>query len=205
MKKPNRKAEFIIMVGTNGTGKSTIMKKFLPMNERNLIIPANGLDEAWLEIPKLECKPVFIGKKIDHYEIPGLNSFRGTRQVVIYDEKMFDAICHPENGYMNGGLFMDDFKNYIPTKGTLPANVNRLFSDRRHKMLDIFAATHSYQKINADMFDFEPTILQFKTTRPLTDYLSDKIMNFEELKVVFDRVNEKSEKNAHYFEIFETA
>lgn len=195
-----RTAKFVVFIGTNGTGKSTIMKKFLNFNRRNLIIPANSYDKAWDNIPELKVVWIEAQKK---YIIPEINTFQGTKKIIIYDPKIFKAVTDQYNGFKNGGLFMDDFKNYIPSKGSLPPDVNRLFSDRRHKMIDIFCATHSFQKINADLFDFSPTIFCFNTTRPLADYLVQKVGNFEGLKTVYDRVKLKAKQNPHYFEIFD--
>jgi hypothetical protein len=212
-----RMAEFLIFIGTNGTGKSFNQKKFLPVNNRNLIIPANGRDKAWHGFTKLtpkfrfETDPNDPKQKRQHkvWYIPGINSFKGVRvldvDVLETDEdclSVFRAVCHRQTGFIKGGLFVDDFKNYIFTKGTLPRYVRNLFNDRRHREVDIFMASHSMQDINGDMLQFNPKIVIFNTTLPPNDTVMGKIANSAQLMETYERVRHKATKNQYYYEIF---
>ena len=58
-----RLAKFYILVGTNGTGKSTVMKKFLSVNERNLVIPPNRFDQTWDDVPEIKISQINAFKK----------------------------------------------------------------------------------------------------------------------------------------------
>lgn len=198
--KNERIGAFLILVGTNGTGKSHLQKSLLKYNKRNFIIPANRYDENWDSVPEIRVKetPLRYGKTA--YRIPDINKFAGNRKLTIDDDEIFKEICDQDRGFVNGGLFLDDFKNYIPATGRLPRHVNRLFSDRRMKMLDIFGAVHSFQKINPDFFDFDPTLIIFQTTRPINEDLRSKIGNYEQLEEIVNRVNIRSKtpgKNFH--------
>jgi predicted ATPase len=188
-----RKAVFNILFGTNGTGKTTILKRFLVANERNLILPANRLDEAWAtdangnKIPEINTmallKKVTRGQEDDFdyfFKAKGaeaiksqkaffkelareIGTFKGNRKIVSRHRRIFEAIIHPDRGFYNGGLYIDDFKNMIPSNN-LTDSVTSLFGDRRHRMLDIFMAAHSPTDMPPKLLDFQPNIFLFKTT-----------------------------------------
>jgi hypothetical protein len=197
----SRTAQFFLLIGTNGTGKTTQLKKFLAINSRNLIIAPNRFDSAWDKITHMEPTPEDLGRNKIKFNYPDINNFTGERKTVIEHPNQVSGITHPVLGFRNGGLFLDDFKNYIPSRGTLPPDIIRLFSDRRHKMIDIFAATHSWGNVNPDFMTYDPVIIQFRTTRPITKEVANKVENFEKLKASFDRVNRKAQTNPYYFEI----
>lgn len=207
----HRTAAFIILSGTNGTGKSTLLLKFITHNERNLIIPANLFDDAWNKFKKIKPKHKFVldprdpnkKRKVMKWYIPNLNSFKGSAVLDVRGmEEMgedpriiFEYICLK---YRKGGLFIDDFKNYIRASGILPNYVTRIFRDRRHKMVDIFMASHSMSDINGEFLQFEPIFVVFKITRPLTKAVKDRISNYAEL----DRIIEKAKKEYNKGNIF---
>lgn len=207
-----RTAQFVLFIGTNGTGKSTQMKKFLSTNERNLIVPANKIDHAWDKVKELKAKEVELklpGKQapqqINVY--PYLNKFKGTRKVFCYDNNDVHSILdiydkYPERSFVKGGIFLDDFKNYIATRGPLPTVVRKIFSDRRHRELDIFMAAHSWQYVNPELFSFQPICVVFKVTQPITNDLKSKVSNIAELEAIQKDVNEKAKTNPYYYRIF---
>lgn len=213
-----RKAKIYIGVGTNGTGKTTTLKTFLKANSRNLILPANKLDKAWNDYPTLQIKSRFVldpkdykqKRKILDLHVPKLNTFKGNQTIHIEPrerkgdewDRLFEFVVGNVKGFKDGGLFIDDFKNYIKGSGLLPNGLRRLFGDRRHRMLDIFMASHSLQDINAELLQFEPTIILFKTTRPPNKSVQDKIQNYDQLLETFERVNKRAKKNPYYCEKF---
>ncbi len=207
--------EIIILSGTNGTGKSTVMKKLLEINSRNIVIPANPYDKAWSSFPKLKPKHRFVLDKKDpkqkrqimDWYIPNLNTFKGTKVLDVTEMEAMDEdpriifkyLCHKFN---NGGFFVDDYKNYIHSAGTLPNYVTRIFRDRRHRMLDIFMASHSLSDVNGEFIQFNPKLLIFKVTRTLTQSVKDKFENHKELDQVIARVKKKARTNPYYHELF---
>jgi len=213
-----REAQFYILVGTNGTGKSTVLRKFLAANKRNLIIPANHYDPAWSKDDKIVPTSRFITdpndfkqlRKIRDWNIPRLQTFAGNKVLetsVLMEDKdsqnCFAKVCDPKTGFKNGGLFIDDYKNWIYSKGTLPRIVRQTFGDRRHRMIDIFMATHSFQDVNADLLQFNPRIVVFRTTLPPNETVAKKMQNFSKLQEIIERVNRIAEtKNKHYCEVF---
>jgi hypothetical protein len=222
----SRKASFDILFGTNGTGKTTVLKKLIAVNERNLVIPANRLDTAWLDFPEIKTRDIL--KKVTKGEEDDLDyffkskkdkdillqreflrllskelqTFRGTRRINIDHPRIFDLVINLEKGFLNGGLFIDDFKNHIRSNN-LSGNVVSLFGDRRHRMLDIFMAAHSPTDMPPKLLDFEPNIYLFRTTsnfdRADEKYHGEVMNKLEEAQA---RVNNIAKtKNPYYFEI----
>jgi predicted ATPase len=226
-----RKAAFDILFGTNGTGKTTVMKKLLAINSRNLILPANRLDKAWNEYPEINVQKILIevtkGKEDDFeyfFKARGeeamllqrrfkerlskeLQTFKGNKKIFAPHREIFNVIIHPEKGFVNGGLFIDDFKNHIP-KNNLPANVQSLFGDRRHKMLDIFMAAHSPTDMPPKLLDFQPTIYLFFTTsnfeRAENKYQEEIMKRLQDAQVRVNKIaHPKTGINPYHFEIIE--
>lgn len=203
-----RKAVFYAFVGSNGTGKSTTMKRMMELNARNLVVPSNRLDSAWSDYPEL-VPEVYLeddawnpGKKRRAFRAAEMASFQGARVLHIDDPAQLHAITDERHGMKNGGLFLDDFRNYIPSKGMLPPHVSKVFTGRRHRMLDIFMACHAFQDLNMQLMQFEPELYVFRTTLPPNEAVEGKVAKWEELLEVVERVNRKAQTNPYYFERF---
>lgn len=208
MRKQGQNPPFVILIGTNGTGKSTRMKELLKAQNRNLIIPANYDDsqKTWGFIDKVlvpQYKWVLEdrgpGKKKANkkrWYIPELNTFKGNAKIHLdaHDDldptEIFRIILHHKNGFKNGGLFMDDCKNYIISKGSLPHWIRSIFVGRRHKNLSLYAAGHGYDDINHDMVSFNPIVLMHYVTKNPTDTWYDRLNDgdAERFKKTFEKV-----------------
>ena len=189
-----REATLKIRIGTNGTGKSTWMKKYLPVNGRNIVIPSSPDDTAWHDLPELTWTVIqredpFSKKMVPHVHFPEMATFTGTRVVQHKgDLRIFNGIIDPTHGFKNGGLFMDDFKMYVYSKGTITKEANALFIGRRHRMLDILMACHSANDISADFIRFNPELIVGYTTLPANDNTLAKMPNGEAYKATEQRV-----------------
>lgn len=216
----SRKAAFIIAVGTNGTGKSTeLAKRALPINKRNLVLPASVVDHAWSGIPELTWStgyasdpdnprkqvPVAVFPPAQNGK-PGqteLQTFTGNR--VVHQRGSSNAwrtIVNEERGFSNGGLIVDDFRLAIPSKGMLPGYVTNMFVQRRHRMLDIFCACHSFQDINSQMLSWQPLLMIFQTTLAPNDNVLSNVQRPDALLATVARVNERARTNRHHYEFF---
>lgn len=203
-----RQAAFKIWIGTNGTRKTTDMMKYLSINERNLAVPSGRDDKAWHGIPELEWEvrempDPFTKKLVPTVVFPEINTFTGTRVVhVDGDQRIFNGIIHQTRGIKNAGLFLDDFRMYIYSKGSITTAANQLFIGRRHRMLDIFMACHSGQDVSADLIRFNPELIVGYTTSPPNDTTLSKVPNGQRFIEVSRRVNEinlKRPENERYY------
>lgn len=215
-----RQPFFKIFIGTNGVGKSFTAKKYTAINKRNLILPANKLDPAWhgfkeLKVDRrkvLDPNDIKEQRQVWQYYAKEMQSFKGTRVLHIdqYDKEKqeFKDLITPVNSYVSGLLLIDDFKNYLATKGTIPSYMRRIFNDRRHRKLDIILASHSLGDINADFIQFNPEITLFKCITPPNKTTLERMANPQKLLDTWKRVNEKNKqleaqgKPPRYYETF---
>lgn len=219
MRSRSENPPFVIFVGTNGTGKSTKMAQFLASQNRNLVIPANQDDskERWGHITQV-LKPEYKWvkkeirpgkhKPVKKWFIPMLNTFRGNAKIHLEHNELehielFQQILDFNSGYKNGGLFCDDFKNYIIAQGKLPGWVSNVFRNRRHKNISIYMAAHHFSHVNAEMLDFGPAIGICKTRRTPNKSFLEKMDNQDEFMEVYRRVQERSNDDPYYCEKFE--
>ena len=204
----NRKAFLYLFVGTNGTGKTTRAKDLLAVNERNLIVPSNKLDSAWQQYPELKVKvehepdPMNPGRQRRVVYCPEMATFTGTRVLHIADPAMLHAITDERHGFRNGLLFIDDFRNRMPHKGDLPSHVLELLTGRRHRMVDIALAMHSFQDMNLQLMQFQPELFIFRTTLPPNDAVEGKVADWQGLVATANRVNTRATTDRFYFEHF---
>jgi hypothetical protein len=202
----DRQPYFKIFIGTNGVGKSFQAKKHTEIRLRNLILPANKLDPAWHGIKELKFERKVIidpddvkGKRqIFKHHASQMETFKGTRVLHVnqYDKhkKEFIDLVSREDSYTKGLLLIDDFKNYMSTKGTIPSYMRRIFNDRRHRKIDIILASHSLGDINGDFIQFNPEIRLFKCATPPSKSVLEKMANPQSLIDIWKHVNAENKK-----------
>jgi hypothetical protein len=217
---------FWVFIGTNGTGKTTMIKRLITGRKRVLIVPPNKFDPAWDHVQEIKITPL-IKKATNDTEDDAenffsrndketraqqnyfrtllsfeLNHYVGVRKIYCPHPEVFKSIIHGEKGFINGTLVIDDFKNNIQGSN-LTGSVRSLLSDRRHKMLDIFAATHGCNDVPPTMLNFGVKIWLFKTTGNF-DRASENFLDYDKINATQKRVNDKAKTNPYYFEIIET-
>lgn len=193
-----RQAAFRIFIGTNGTGKTTVMKKYLGVNTRNVVVPSSRDDKAWHGIPELtwevrQMPDPFSGKTVPTVIFPEIGTFTGTRVVYVEGNnyaRILSGLLDPTHGLKRAGLFLDDFPMYIISKGTITHEAKQLFIGRRHRELDIFMGCHSGQDISADLLKFGPDLVVGYTTSPPNDTTLSKVPNGQRFLETSQRVNE---------------
>jgi len=179
-----RNAQQLIIVGTNGTGKSTFAKKLIDkkvsVGGRALII-TNHLNE-WQEV-----------EMIDIQKTKEVHNFTGIRRSVIRPEQFKFLLS-----FHSGLLLFDDARRFLTSN--ISSEIDSLQISRRQKMLDIVVVAHSFNKIPPGFFAYATHYIMFKTVetaRKRSSYLFD----IEEVLKVETSVNKKAQTNPHYFEI----
>lgn len=218
MKEPSKpNPPYVILVGSNGTGKSTKMRQLMKGQPRNLILPSNMADskKTWGDITTiLEPKVDWVqgiappGKKRPWkkvYTYPGIESFKGTVKIHLDDvpdddpdvseAELFRSVL---TSFKNGGLFMDDCKNYIKSNSQLPSYLSKIFRNRRHVNLAIYMAMHHYADVNGELLNFSPTLAMCNTGRLPNDAFMNKVMDKEGFIKAFNHVQAKAKKNQYY-------
>ena len=174
----------IIVVGTNGTGKSTFAKKLIDTKinsgGRALII-TNHLNE-WTDV-----------EEINITKTKEIHSFTGIRRTIIRPEQ-FPLLMN----FHSGLLLLDDSRRFLTAN--IGASIDELQISRRQKMLDIVVVAHSFNKIPPGFFAYATHYVIFKTietAKKRSAYLFDidTVLEHE------SRVNKKAQTNPHYKEI----
>ena len=95
--KTDRQVLFFIIVGTNGTGKTTLTKKLID-NRKTLVVDPDGLE--WSMVPT-----------IDISEITQLKEGKKAR-IIAPDYKDIVELVN----YTNGNLVLDDCRYYVRSR-----------------------------------------------------------------------------------------
>jgi hypothetical protein len=104
-------------------------------------------------------------------------------------QPIFDAVIHPVDGYRNGRLVLDDFRNYVFSNGQLRGEVATFFRNRRHKMLDLYLACHTPEDISRQILALNPKLIIGYTTTMPTDTSLAKVPNGQKLLDTIREVN----------------
>jgi len=179
-----RKTQQILIVGTNGTGKSTVVgrliDKKLEAGGRALIV-SNHQNE-WTDTEQIDLS--------DKKEI---RNFTGTRRTHLLP-KQLPLLLNIHNCI----IVFDDARNFISAK--TDDALNNLQISRRQKMIDIVVVAHSFSQMPISFFTFATHYILFKTVvsaKNRKNYVADidKVLDVEQ------RVNSRAVTEPHYFEI----
>ena len=178
---------FAILIGTNGTGKSTVLRQIMEKSRVNgnrvLVIPSNLSEPSFKDIPQIHVKD--------------LNTFSGAKKIMCYNTAEFAYIA---KRLRNCTLISDDFRNYIEQSQMHP-DVRRLFVDRRHNNIDIYMAAHGPAQIPPAFYDWLDFIFLFRTVGNFKR-AQDKLLSFDVLLEKQKQINHIAQtSNPYHYEI----
>ena len=181
-----RATKCIIILGYNGTGKTTLVKKLiineLKKRESHILIVTPD-DIEFLNIPYVHPK---FNQRIEWYS--------GARKI-IYTDGLLSTIA---DYFKNGLLIFDDCRAYFGA--ALEQDLHNILIRRRQKMIDIIAVGHGFTEVPPKFFTFASHIILFKTIDNI-DRRKNVLKDFEAMKAAQKRINERAIKDPHYFEI----
>ena len=177
-----RLAELNIILGSNGTGKTTLLRSILQKsNQKMLIITPDDIEWTDYEAVDLTKPEDFVYQGIRrHVFIPGKN---GTLKKLEYFKK--------------GILVFDDCRSYFPAK--TPPELHQLLIRRRQRVVDIFAVGHGFTEVPPVFFTFANGIFLFRTTDNIIRR-KDCLKDFDKTAGAQVRVNHKAKSDPHYVE-----
>lgn len=182
-----RPAKLIIVLGTNGTGKTTFLNSVLTeLNEKTVVITPDDIE--WRQYPHndLQLPDDFIYPGIKrHIFNPGSKKekVKSTLDVLEY--------------FKRGQMVFDDCRAYL--QSATDDRIRQLIIRRRQRMVDVYAVGHGFNEVPPVFFTFATDIVLFRTV----DNISRRkncLKDFEKMEQAQKRVNEKSLKDPHYFE-----
>lgn len=181
----NRKTSLSILLGTNGTGKTSFLRKLADTEIKNggrvLILTVDSAE--WTDFPEIESFSIFNGiAKVIHR--PGVL------------DKIFKT-------FFDGLLIFDDYRSFGITATGKEAEALRAISIRRRQhMIDIAIAGHGFTEIVPSfLFTFATHLVLFKTIDNV-DKVKNRLPKFEFIKKQQNEVNTiANDENAHYYRI----
>ena len=181
-----RKAFNIVVTGINGTGKTTIIKKFviaaLKAGQRVLVVTPDPAE--WTTLPEIHER---FRERIEWY--------KGGRRM-IYQKGDLKLI---NDYYRNGLLVFDDCRVYLDAKTS--DEIHTVLIRRRQFMLDLIFVAHGFTEIPPKFFTFADHFIIFKTLDSIDVRKQQLGSSFKNIKKVVEDVNQEAEKNEFNYKI----
>ncbi len=175
-----RAAKLTVIIGTNGTGKTTLLHEIISRaRQRALIITPDSAE--WLQYPENELKT------------PDDFLFQGVQRHIFSPRDTLDRI----EFFSRGILVFDDCRSYLTS--TTDHRIHSLLIRRRQRMVDVFAVGHGFNEIPPVFFTFCSDIFLFRTTDNI-NRRKDCLKDFDRMKIVQGRINKNAIKKPHYYE-----
>ncbi|PHN06153.1 ATP-binding protein [Flavilitoribacter nigricans] len=138
-----RQSQVTIILGKNGTGKSTLVEKIIKgVGGRTIAVTMNGIPEIW------EPYPIIDPARKDSWKFE-----KGIRQVV-YMQHEKETFRHIYWHFRKGNLVLDDCRSYISSNIDHDKYLKRLLIDFRHLMLDVYFIAHSPTQLPKQVWTF---------------------------------------------------
>lgn len=183
-----RDAKMIIILGFNGTGKSTLLRQYIELELRRskkakaLVVTPD--DREFRDFPDT-------GLISAHHA-----SFQGAKRHIYDEERTLPML---RDHYKNGLLAFDDCRAYFgaATKDDL----RTLMIRRRQQQIDIFACGHGFTEVPPRFFTFATEIILFWTKDNIKSR-QDVLHNYHEMVEAQERINRiATTQDKHYYEI----
>lgn len=179
-----RTAKTIVIVGANGTGKTTVTKRILKaLGGKVLAITPDVI--GWEEYPLVELD------KPDDFLGDGIRCH-------IFDDDKKSGTMEKILRFKNGAIVFDDCRAYFPDR-TDP-RLHKLFIRRRQYMVDIVVVGHGFNEIPPKFFTFATEIILFRTTDNIARR-KNCLKDFDRMVEAQRRVNKAAETNPYHYEI----
>lgn len=181
-----RTPTFTILLGTNGTGKTTLLRLLIGKNEalnrRVLIVTPDDIE--WQGVEE-------ISKPSEIYNFEGVRKILfmpGTLQA-IYDN------------YFNGLLVLDDYKAFGIKSNDDITTMRQIAIRRRQRMLDIAVAAHGFTEVVPFfLYTFSTHVVLFRTLDNIKR-VSAVLKDFDKMKNLQMQVNKQAETEPHFYKI----
>ncbi len=162
------------IVGTNGTGKTTFLRRVCNMtlanNRRVLVIVPDEIE--WVDIPITMLR----------YGVDSDFRYTGIRRHIFDKKNTLSMLQY----FRNGLVIFDDCRAYLES---VTANeIRQLLIRRRQRSLDIFAVAHGFTEIPLVFYTFVTDFIIFKTRDNITRRMIG-IHDFDAIQKKVDEVN----------------
>ena len=176
-----RQSLFFIIVGTNGTGKTTLLNKLVDeKGGKSLIIDPDGMEWSHVE----EIAPEKCGELKN-----------GQAKILAPTIEDIEHLID----FQNGTLVLDDCRFYL--KSRMDESIRRILIRRRQNAIDVFAVAHGLSEVPASFYTFATHLICFKTNDSLVRLRNstDK-EKIKRLRMAIDEVNQHPDH--HHYKVF---
>lgn len=173
-----RTAKLTILLGFNGTGKTTMLKKILAASNRRCLVVTPD-DIEWNEYPENELSS------------PSDFLFTGIQRHIFNEEITLDRL----KLFKKGVVVFDDCRAYL--KAATSEEMRMLLIRRRQRMVDVFVVGHGFTEVPPVFFTFGTDMILFKTI----DNISRRkncLREYEKMVSEQEAVNRAAAKNPHF-------
>ena len=176
-----REAKMTILLGTNGTGKTTLLRRILAASGQKCLVITPD-DAEWTDCPlsEMQVQDDFV--------------YEGIKRHIFDPETTLDAL----DKFKRGILVFDDCRAYF--QDHTDPRVRTLLIRRRQREVDVFAVGHGFTQVPPVFFTFATRYILFKTVDNV-ERRKNCIQDFELVKAAQAEVNRRAAKNPHYFKI----
>lgn len=176
-----RAAKLTIIIGTNGTGKTTLLRTIINRSaQRALIVTPDAAE--WLEYAENDLAT------------PDKVNFTGINRHIF--NPYADSLS--KIGFFSRGILVfDDCRSYL--KAATDEVVHDILIRRRQRMIDVFAVGHGFNEVPPVFFTFCSDIFLFRTTDNIVRR-KNCLKDYERMKQAQLRINKKAQTEPHYFE-----
>ncbi len=187
---PTRQAKRIVIVGTNGTGKTTLLHKIVDnAHQRTLIITSHPYEWNETNANGEPLYPLNELRRNDDFKFEGV-------QRHLFDPERTMKILHK---FRRGLVVFDDCRTFFPDKTA--ESIHKILISSRQLMLDEIFVCHGVTDIPLRMFTFGPEFFMFRTTDNM-DRRSRGVLNYQLIEQMQRKVNRIAVHNPFYYEYF---
>lgn len=174
-----RTAKLTIILGTNGTGKTTMLRHILDSSPQRALIVTSHVEE-WTDLPEnnLATRQDFL--------------FHDRQRHIIRRDYTIERLKY----FKQGILIFDDCKTFIGDKN---AALEDLLIARRQLELDVFYIAHGFTRVPPLFYPYFSDLILFRTKDNPSSRKKD-LLQYEEIMEVQKRINQRAQQNPHYYE-----
>jgi|TARA_R110002020_G_scaffold301894_5_gene517330 hypothetical protein len=155
-----RQSVFFILCGTNGTGKTTLLRQLVNTDKKLLVIDPDGME--WNDLTEID--------------ITRVGEVQDGKKARVISPSADDLEYLKE--FEDGNLVLDDCRYYV--KSRIEESIRQTLVRRRQKGIDVYAVGHSLTEIPPTFWVFATHIILFKT-KDNVSRLRQNIPNYKEM------------------------
>ena len=185
-----RQTKRIVIIGTNGTGKTTLVRQIVHnAAQKTLIITPH--DNEWNETDP-NGEPLYPVNELRHASD---YNFTGIMKHVFDPDRTLKLLMN----FTRGFLVFDDCRAYLDAY--TDKNIHRVLISSRQNMVDLAFVSHGFTEVPPKVFTFATEYFLFRTE----DNISRRkfyVNNYPLIEKMQKKVNQASVYNPHHYEHF---